>query len=169
MTGSGYGGCGAFSVPGSNPLKAEPASKVTSCAVVCPRNIFSFFSRQNKNQNDLFAALPVARVEALEQVQRSLRHRNMCGNQKRRSLGIDGGHLGCRISRLANTFAEVAVLVRQLRWPAGEKSREGEKFVRRIITTDYQLHGHISKPQKVRVSNNVQRRRGERRKKNGVA
>lgn len=153
-----------------NTLKAEPACRVTSCAVVCPRGGFSLFLPPTSNQIDLFVALPAVHGEALERLESrpsAPLPRNMRRNQKRRSLGIDGGHLGRRVPRLAHSFAEVAVLVRQLRWPADEKSWEGEKFVRRIITTDYQLHGHISKPQKLRMSNNVLRRRGVEEKRWG--
>lgn len=70
----------------------------------------------------------LSQLFALEQAQRRPPRRNMCRNQKRRSLGIDGGHLGCRVSRLANSFAEVAVLVCQLRWPAGERAKRGRNL-----------------------------------------
>lgn len=59
--------CGGFSVPDSKTLKAKPASEVTSCIVVCSSNSFSlFFSHRHKNQNDLFAGLPVVYVKVLE-------------------------------------------------------------------------------------------------------
>lgn len=70
------------------------------------------------------------------------------------SLRIDGGHLGCCVSRLARSFADVAILVHQLRGPVDKKKRRKKRY---IVITDY--HRHISKPQTLCTSNNLLERK----------
>lgn len=109
--------------------RAGLRSDIMRCGMSTQR--LQLFLPPTSNQNDLFVALPVVFVEALERLERrpsAPLPRNMRRNQKRRSLGIDGGHLGRRISRLAHSFAEVPVLVRQLRWPADEKAERGRNL-----------------------------------------